>query len=184
MRTDRPVTLIGALLDGARTDRKTVFLRTLLFGIAGAIGGAIAMEVAPRVVGGPSISAYWFWMCASGFVGGAFGNLVNEYFGLYTNRMDRFRTWVTQSWFRITWVILAIGVLGGWFWGCGFWFLWTMTALLRPDWALRELRIIPLAKNSAGFGLTLAGFGLTLAGLMWLFVLWQRRRIRRRSKSN
>jgi len=85
MRTDRLVTLISALLDGARTDRKTVFLRTLLFGIAGAIAGGIAMEVAPLVVGGPSISAYWFWMCAAGFAGAAFANLVNEYFGLYTN---------------------------------------------------------------------------------------------------
>ncbi len=177
MRTDRLVTLISALLDGARTDRKTVFLRTLLFGIAGAIAGGIAMEVAPLVVGGPSISAYWFWMCAAGFAGAAFANLVNEYFGLYTNRLDLFRTWITQSWFRITWVVLVIGFFGGGFWGCGFWFLWTMTALLRPDWALRELKIIALAENSAGFG-------LTMAGTMWLLVMWQRRRIRRRSNSN
>src|SRR5260370_41055224 len=97
MRTDRLVTLISALLDGARTARKTVFLRTLLFGIVGTIAGAIAIEVAPLVAGGPSISAYWFWICAAGFVSGVFGTLVNEYFGLYTNRLDPFRTWITQS---------------------------------------------------------------------------------------
>jgi hypothetical protein len=177
MRTDRLVTLIKALMDGAHTDRQTVFFRTLLFGIAGAIGGAIGMEVAPLVAGGPSISAYWFWMCAVGFVSLAFANLVNEYFGLYTNRLDTFRAWITQSWFRITWVSFVIGFLGAAFWGCALWLSWTMTALLQPDWALRELKIIPLAETSARFG-------LTAAGIMWLVVMWQRRRIRRRSNSN
>ncbi len=61
-----------------------MFFRTLLFGIAGAIGGAIAAGLVPWLAGAPSWEAiYWFWMCAVGFASLSFANIVNEYLGLY-----------------------------------------------------------------------------------------------------
>ncbi len=63
-----------------------MLLRTLLFGAAGAIGGAIAAGLAPWLAGDPPLEAvYWFWMCVVGVAAGVVGNTVNEYLGLYKN---------------------------------------------------------------------------------------------------
>ena len=63
-----------------------MLLRTLLFGVLGAITGAIATGLAPWLAGDPPLGAiYWFWMCVVGIAGGVVGNTVNEYLGLYKN---------------------------------------------------------------------------------------------------
>ena len=61
-----------------------MFLRTLLIGVAGAIGGVIAAGLAPWVAGDPSFDViYWFWMAAAGSAGGVLVNLVFECLGLH-----------------------------------------------------------------------------------------------------
>jgi uncharacterized membrane protein YeaQ/YmgE (transglycosylase-associated protein family) len=63
-----------------------MFLRTLLFGLSGAIAGAIILPTVLWFMGQPSFEEnYWHWAVvgAAGFVGLAAANLVNEYFGVY-----------------------------------------------------------------------------------------------------
>lgn len=61
-----------------------MLLRTLLFGVAGAIGGAFAAGLAPWLAGDPPLDAiYWFWSAAAVFAAGVFVNIVFEYLGLY-----------------------------------------------------------------------------------------------------
>lgn len=61
-----------------------MFRRTLLIGVAGAIGGVIAAGLAPWLAGdAPFRAIYWFWMAAAGFAAGVSVNLVFEYLGLH-----------------------------------------------------------------------------------------------------
>lgn len=67
--------------------------------------------------------------------------------------------------------ISVVGLLGGVFWGCGFWLLWMASKQI--FWpTLPYLDIGSLAIGALGFG-------LTMAVAMWLMVLWERRRMKR-----
>jgi hypothetical protein len=63
-----------------------VFLRTLLFGVVGAITGAVVFPTTLWVGGTPIFEGYiWYWAlaCPAGFAGMAIGNLICEVSGLY-----------------------------------------------------------------------------------------------------
>jgi hypothetical protein len=90
------------------------------------------------------------------------------------NGLGRFRAWVTQSWLRF---FLAIGILSGGLWGIAMLVMWNLVVSLQPQWGFPKATIASLVAPSTGFG-------LTWTGTMWLFVLWERRRMARRTKSN
>lgn len=65
-----------------------MFLRTLMIGVAGAIGGVIAVGLAPWLAGDPPFDAiYWFWTAAAVAAVGVFINIVFEYLGLYNGSL-------------------------------------------------------------------------------------------------
>lgn len=59
-----------------------MFFRTLLFGLGGLILGAITFIVCAQLSGESPWEGIYI-PCAAGFVAGALGNFINEYFGLY-----------------------------------------------------------------------------------------------------
>jgi hypothetical protein len=90
------------------------------------------------------------------------------------NRLARFRAWLEQSWFRF---VFVGGFLAGAFWGLGTLAWWNISVWLFPHWGLRERGIDLLLIELS------AGFGLTLMGTLWLWGLWHRGRMKRRTHS-
>lgn len=61
-----------------------MLLRTLLIGVAGAIGGVLAAGLPPWLAGDPPLDAiYWFWTAAGMFAVGVVLNIVFELLGLH-----------------------------------------------------------------------------------------------------